>query len=201
MKILRLISGVFTVALLCATAASASQTPPAIDMAALQAYGPGTGAITARYGSSYNTLVDLNCAPDIPYVAWYINQIGSSTPVPYDQRLKPFTRTIHAGTFFGHQAFQCTGLAPGRYVVWIEYTVSTSSSSSGPSQAQNMNGAPPVIATNGEISAISAGRQLTYLGSGIASSSAWSGSRRWHTAPREVVVNASAPVEVDFQKP
>jgi hypothetical protein len=206
MKTLRLISGIFAAALLCATAASAAQTPPAIDMAALQAYAPGTGTISAGYGQgiSHKTSVDVTCVPDIPYVAWYVNQLDSAKPVPYDQRLKPFTHTVHGGPFFGHASFKCTGLAAGRYLVWIQYTVYQEASFSGPSQAQaeaqNANGAPPVVESNGELSTFSVSRQIDYQNFGMRPPGR-GGSFHWRIGPREVVVNAGATVEVDFQKP
>lgn len=172
-------------------------------MAALQAYGPGTGTISASYGEgiSYKTSVDVTCAPDIPYVAWYVSQLNSSTPAPYDQRLKPFTHTVHGGPFFGHASFKCTGLAAGRYLAWIQYTVYQEANFSSPSQAQNADGAPPVVESNGEISSYSISRQIAYQ-SGIGLSARGSGGS-WgsHTAPQEVAVSSGATVEVDFQKP
>ncbi|HET9393348.1 MAG TPA: hypothetical protein VFO29_07520 [Candidatus Rubrimentiphilum sp.] len=203
MKITRLVSGVFLATLLCVTAASAAQTPaPPVDMAALQAYAPGTGTISVGYGegSSYKTSVDVTCAPDIPYVAWYLNQLANSAPVTYDPRLKPYTRTVHSGPFFGHNSFQCTGLAAGRYLVWLDYTVTQNPSFSAPSSAQNMNGAPPVVETNGEISPLSASRQIAYQNIGSAPQGS-GGTFRWRKAPQEIVVGPGATVQVDFQKP
>jgi hypothetical protein len=112
MKILRLISGVFIAALACATIASAAQAPPPIDMAALQAYAPGTGVIS---GYSYFPAMAF-CAPDIPYVTWYVGKLNDDNPPAYDQRMQPYTRTAE----YAAHGFECTGLSPGRYIVWLE---------------------------------------------------------------------------------
>ncbi|HET9393349.1 MAG TPA: hypothetical protein VFO29_07525 [Candidatus Rubrimentiphilum sp.] len=117
MKIARLVSSAFLAALLCATAASAAQTPPPIDMAALQAYAPGTSAISIpTWGAT------AFCAPDIPYVTWYVGKLNDDNPPAYDPRMQPYT---HKAAYvpakrFGVSGFECTGLAPGRYIVWLE---------------------------------------------------------------------------------
>lgn len=75
-------------AILRATAANAAQTPSAIDMAALQAYAPGTSAISIPFRGAV-----AFCAPDIPYVTWYVGKLNDDNPPAYDPRMQPYTRT------------------------------------------------------------------------------------------------------------
>lgn len=98
---------------LCCLGAGSSQAPP-IDFGALRSLGGGTSAI-AGITHFYPALAV--CAPDIPYVEWYINKLGDESAPKYDRGLVPFTREVPVPV---SGAFTCTGLSPGRYVIWIE---------------------------------------------------------------------------------
>jgi hypothetical protein len=79
----------------------------------LQAYSQGPNSIAgttkfSKEGTAY-------CAPDVPYVNWYVGQLNSSRRPEY--LLSRYTRTATIGK---DGAFRCTNLARGRYVVWIE---------------------------------------------------------------------------------
>lgn len=100
-------------ALAGASVATAAENPPAINLAVLQAYGQGPNSIAgstkfSKEGTAY-------CAPDVPYVNWYVAQLNSPRRPTY--MLSRYTRTAAIGK---DGTFRCTGLARGRYVVWIE---------------------------------------------------------------------------------
>ena len=86
-------------------------------MAALQAYAPGTSAISIPFREAR-----AFCAPDIPYVTWYVGKLNDDNPPAYDPRMQPYTRAAAnmAPNPFVLPEFECTGLAPGRYIVWLE---------------------------------------------------------------------------------
>src|SRR5438552_18826 len=115
MKTFRFILGVFVAALWCASAAGAAQNPPPVNLAALQVYSRGNNSIAgtthfSKEGTAY-------CAPDIPYVNWYVGQLNSPRRATYAGLLSPYTRTAPIGK---DGTFTCTHVARGRYTVWIE---------------------------------------------------------------------------------
>ena len=57
------------------------------------------------------------CVPAIPYTYWYFDSGGHPGGSPtYDSRLIAYTRRVPLDKQGG---FMFSGLAPGRYVVWI----------------------------------------------------------------------------------
>jgi len=102
----------------CAAPASAAQgAAPLIDAAALVAYAHGNGTISGS--TDFGSAVQAFCAPDISYVAWYVDNTKrwGWTPGDYDSRLVPYT---HRAAIGKDRTFTCQGLAPGRYLVWVE---------------------------------------------------------------------------------
>jgi hypothetical protein len=114
-------------ALLCvliACAAPASAAPsaaPPIDPTALQSYARGVGFISG----STSFPGEAVCAPDIPYVNWFVSRLNDDTLPIFDARVKPYVRVVPIQRF----AFTCADLAPGRYIVWIESPVDPSNAS------------------------------------------------------------------------
>ncbi len=99
-------------------AQAAENSAPPIDVPALQAYAHGNGTISGstRLGGA----VQAVCAPDIPYVAWYVEKRkrwGWGDYRDYDSQLIPYT---HRAQIAKDRTFTCQGLAPGRYLVWVE---------------------------------------------------------------------------------
>jgi hypothetical protein len=107
----------FVAALLCCTlAAEASTTPaPPIDTAALAAYAHGNGAVSGSV--RFDGATQAVCAPDIPYVAWYVEEKKRGDASDYDSQLIPYT---HHAWVAKDRTFTCQGLAPGSYLVWVE---------------------------------------------------------------------------------
>ncbi len=107
----------FVAVLICCTvAAQASAAPaPPIDAAALAAYAHGNGAISGSV--RFDGATQAVCAPDIPYVAWYVQKLKSAGPHQYDPQMIPYT---HAVPIRKDRTFSCVGVAPGRYLVWVE---------------------------------------------------------------------------------
>ena len=113
MKTARSILTACVAALACASAVAAADNPPAINLAALQAYSRGTGSIAGT--TSYSKEGVAYCAPDVPYVNWYVGQLNSPRHPAY--LLSRYTRTSPIGK---DGSFSCKNLARGRYVVWVE---------------------------------------------------------------------------------
>jgi hypothetical protein len=99
----------------CAAPAFAGNTPPPIDAAALAAYAHGSGTISGSTG--FGGAVQAFCAPDIPYVVWYVERRKLSPNDDYDSRLTPY---VHRAQLAKDRTFTCEGLASGRYLVWVE---------------------------------------------------------------------------------
>jgi hypothetical protein len=104
-------------ALLCCTLAAQASTAPAppIDAAALAAYAHGSGTISGSV--RFDGATQAVCAPDIPYVAWYVEARKRGDASDYDSHLIPYT---HRAWVAKDRTFTCQGLAPGRYLVWVE---------------------------------------------------------------------------------
>jgi opacity protein-like surface antigen len=113
MKTARSIFTACVAALACASAVAAADNPPAINLAALQAYTRGTASIAGT--TSFSKEGTAYCAPDVPYVNWYVGQLNSPRHPAY--LLGRYTRTSPVGK---DGTFTCKNLARGRYVVWIE---------------------------------------------------------------------------------
>jgi hypothetical protein len=113
----RWITGFFVLALGClSVAVAATQSPPPpIEPSTLQAYTHGTGAIAGTATAFHNG--GALCAPDIPYVAWFVNETQLGNHPRYDDRLQPYTHNAQVAL---DGRFTCTDLAPGRYIVWLE---------------------------------------------------------------------------------
>ncbi|HET9393347.1 MAG TPA: hypothetical protein VFO29_07515 [Candidatus Rubrimentiphilum sp.] len=81
----------------------------------MQAYTHGPGAIagTATFFRNGGAL----CAPDIPYVAWFVNEIQLGNHPRYNDLLQPYTRNAQVAL---DGTFTCTNLSPGKYIVWLE---------------------------------------------------------------------------------
>jgi hypothetical protein len=113
---IRWIPGFFVLVLGSLSVAAATQSPPpAIEPLTLQPYTRGTGAIagTATFFRNGGAL----CAPDIPYVAWFVNESQLGNHPRYDDRLQPYTHNAQVAL---DGTFTCAGLSPGRYIVWFE---------------------------------------------------------------------------------
>jgi hypothetical protein len=113
MNVARFVFSGCLAALVSTSVVLAAENPPAINLAVLQAYSRGGNSITgttkfSKEGTAY-------CAPDVPYVNWYVGQLNSPRRPAY--LLGRYTRTAAIGK---DGTFNCTGLARGRYVVWIE---------------------------------------------------------------------------------
>ena len=100
-------------ALACASVVAGADSPPAINLAVLQAYRGGTGSIAGSTGFSKEGTA--YCAPDVPYANWYVSQLNSPRRPAY--LLGRYTRTSPIGK---DGAFTCKNLARGRYLVWVE---------------------------------------------------------------------------------
>jgi len=98
-----------------AAPAFAGNAPPPIDAAALAAYAHGNGAISGS--TDFGGAVQAFCAPDIPYVAWYVERRKLIPNGGYDSRLSPY---VHRVQLAKDRTFTCEGLASGRYSVWVE---------------------------------------------------------------------------------
>ena len=61
--------------------------------------------------------VQAVCAPAIPYVAWYVEKFKTAPALRYDPQMIPYT---HVAQIRKDRGFTCEGLAPGRYLVWVE---------------------------------------------------------------------------------
>jgi hypothetical protein len=107
----------FLAAALCAfgSAAAIQSPPPPIEPLTLQAYTHGTGAIAGTATAFRNG--GALCAPDIPYVAWFVNESQLGNHPRYDDRLQPYTHNAQVAL---DGTFTCSGLSPGRYIVWFE---------------------------------------------------------------------------------
>ena len=107
----------FLLAALCAygSAAATQSPPPPIEASTLQSYTHGPGAIagTAAFFRNGGAL----CAPDIPYIAWYVNERSLGHQPRYDERLQPYTHNAQVAL---DGTFACSNLSPGRYIVWLE---------------------------------------------------------------------------------
>jgi hypothetical protein len=99
----------------CAAPAFAGNTAPPIDAAGLAAYAHGNGTISGF--TNFGGAVQAFCAPDIPYVAWYVERRKLSPNGNYDSRLTPY---VHRAQLAKDRTFTCEGLASGRYLVWVE---------------------------------------------------------------------------------
>lgn len=114
----RWIPGFFVLALGCLSTAAAAppqSPPPPIEASTLQTYTRGPGAIagTAAFFRNGGAL----CAPDIPYVAWFVNETQLGNHPRYNDLLQPYTRNAQVAL---DGTFTCTNLSPGRYIVWLE---------------------------------------------------------------------------------
>jgi hypothetical protein len=105
----------FAAVIACAAPAFAGNTAPPIDAAALTAYAHGNGTISGS--TDFGGAVQAFCAPDIPYVAWYVERRKLSPNGNYDSRLIPY---VHRARLAKDRTFTCEGLASGRYLVWVE---------------------------------------------------------------------------------
>ncbi len=132
------------VALCCTSPLKASTGPPPIDAAALVGYGNGNLTIAgSAKGYRGGTVA---CAPDIAYVEWYI--LTSARPQDYDSRLAPYTKVVWIND---DGSFACTGLGPGRYIVWAalqrnsDKQFSDSAGSYSSNERVNAAGRPPAV--------------------------------------------------------
>jgi hypothetical protein len=140
----------FVLVALCCTSPLKASTGPPIDAAALAGYGYGTLTIAgSAKGYRGGTVA---CAPDIAYVEWYI--LTSARPQDYDSRLAPYTKVAWVND---DGSFACTGLGPGRYIVWAalqrnsnrQFSDSTESYSN--DERVNAAGRPPTVDSSGEM--------------------------------------------------
>ena len=169
MKTARSIFTACVAALACASAVAAADTPPAINLAALQAYARGTGSIAGS--TSFSKEGTAYCAPDVPYVNWYVGQLNSPHRPAY--LLTRYTRTSPIGK---DGAFRCANLARGRYLVWVEGDRRIGGDFSGQPTAEEASGdkAPTNMSKNA-------------FGSDSASNTA-----RFYAGPKHVVVGRGA---------
>jgi hypothetical protein len=103
-------------AILAGSVAGAQTQAPPIDVAALQDGAHGNGSILGSTNLPF-TGATAFCVPAIPYTYWYFDSLGQPGQSPmYDSRLIAFTRRAPIGK---QGSFMFSGLAPGRYIVWI----------------------------------------------------------------------------------
>jgi hypothetical protein len=165
--------------LVSASVAVAAENPPAINLAALQAYAQGGNSIAgttkfSKEGTAY-------CAPDVPYVNWYVGQLNSPRRPEY--LLSRYTRTSAIGK---DGTFRCTGLARGRYVVWIEGDRRIGGDFSGQPVSSETNASGQVVGP-GEMGP---GKSATNLSKNAYGSDSASNMARFFTGPQHVVVRA-----------
>lgn len=188
-----------TLAVLCLGAANAlagtAQNAPPIDPATLAGYGRGVSTISGHAPAHKGGFAF--CAPYIPYVIW-VAKHGLQSQA-YDQRLEPYTQgvPIDAG---GN--FTCTGLSPGRYVVWAQsfhpvhliHWPGAFSSWAAESINGNASGKPPEVDNNSGELLPQYGHSVPVIVSSASShsGSAGPGWEIWLSAPHEVVVTANA---------
>jgi len=166
-------------ALVSTSAVLAAENPPAINLAVLQAYSRGTNSIAgttkfSKEGTAY-------CAPDVPYVNWYVGQLNSPRRPAY--LLSRYTRTAAIGK---DGTFSCTGLARGRYVVWIEGDRCIGG---------NFSGQPVSSETNASGQVVGPGEMGPDKGTSNVSKNAFgsdsaSNTARFFAGPQHVVVRA-----------
>jgi hypothetical protein len=117
----------------CAAPAYAAQSAaPPIDPTSLLSYESGTGSISGHTAFPGQAV----CAPDIPYVNWFVSKLNDDTLQVFDARVKPYVRIVPVQ----HLAFTCSALAPGRYIVWIESPVYAESPSDAFAQRATVQG-------------------------------------------------------------
>lgn len=115
-----------------APAYAAQSAAPPIDPSTLPSYQSGTGSISGHTAFTGQAV----CAPDIPYVNWFASKLNDDTLPVFDARVKPYVRIVPIQRF----AFTCAGLAPGRYIVWIESPVYSESPWDAFAQTSNVRG-------------------------------------------------------------
>jgi hypothetical protein len=165
MKTVRSMVSAAVAALVCACPVSAAESPPAINLAVMQSYSGGTSAIAGS--TSFSKEGTAYCAPDVPYVNWYVSQLNSPRRPQY--LLSRYTRTAPVGK---DGSFTCGNLARGRYVVWIEGDRRA---------AADFSGQP----VSDEVSSDKGPMNVTKVSYGSDSAS---NSARFFTAPKHVVV-------------
>ena len=103
--------------MLCSVSVAQASPAPPIDAAALAAYAHGHGTISGS--TDFGGAVDAFCAPDIPYIAWYVEERKRHWDYysAYDSQLTPYT---HHAQVAKDRTFTCEGLSSGRYLVWVE---------------------------------------------------------------------------------
>jgi hypothetical protein len=103
-------------AVLAGSVAVAQTQAPPIDVAALPDGAHGNGSILGSMNLPF-TGATAFCVPAIPYTYWYFGSWGHAGESPtYDSRLIAYTRRTPLGR---EGSFMFSGLAPGRYIVWI----------------------------------------------------------------------------------
>jgi hypothetical protein len=177
MKTARSIFTACVAAIACASAVAAADTPPAINLAALQAYARGTGSIAGS--TSFSKEGTAYCAPDIPYVNWYVGQLNSPRRPAY--LLTRYTRTSPIGK---DGTFRCTNLARGRYLVWVEGDRRIGGEFSGQPTASETNPNGQMVGP-GETSGDKAGTNVNKNAFGSDSASTMA---RFYAGPKHVVV-------------
>ena len=167
--------------LACASAVAAADNPPAINLAALQAYARGTGSIAGS--TSFSKEGIAYCAPDVPYVNWYVGQLNSPHRPSY--LLSRYTRTSPIGK---DGAFTCKNLARGRYIVWVEGDRRVGGEFSGQPTVSETNPNGQMVGP-GETTSDKTSGNLTKNGFGSDSASTMA---RFFAGPKHVMVGRGA---------
>ncbi len=179
MNIARFVFSACIAGLVSSSAAVAAENPPAINLAVLQAYSQGPNSIAgttkfSKEGTAY-------CAPDVPYVNWYVGQLNSPRRPAY--LLSRYTRTAAIGK---DGTFRCTALARGRYVVWIEGDRRVGGDFSGQPVSSETNASGQVVGP-GEMGP---DKSTTNLSKNAYGSDSASNMARFFAGPQHVVVRA-----------
>jgi hypothetical protein len=161
----------------CAAPASAAQSAaPPIDSTALAPYAHGNGTVSGSV--RFLGGIQAVCAPDIPYVAWYAEKAKrGATALAYDPQMIPYT---HLASIRKDRRFTCEGLAPGRYLVWVEgYT-------------QGFPG--PIVVSRQKEDSVSGQTSPNYYSESYGT--AGSGSEPFVVGPQQVVVPLTGTTNV-----
>jgi hypothetical protein len=177
MNIARFVFSACIAVLVSASVAVAAENPPGHQFTVLQAYDQGTNSIAgatkfSKEGTAY-------CAPDVPYVNWYVGQLNSPRHPAY--LLSRYTRMSAIGK---DGTFRCTGLARGRYVVWIEGDRRVGGDFSGQPVSSDTNASGQVVGT-GEMGPDKSSGNLSKNAYGSDSASTMA---RFFAGPQRVVV-------------
>ncbi len=119
------------------------------------------------------------CAPDVPYVNWYADQLNSPRRPAY--LLSRYTRTSAIGK---DGTFSCTNLARGRYVVWIEGDRRVGGDFSGQPVSSETNASGQVVGP-GEMGP---DKSTSNLNKNAYGSDSASNTARFFAGPQHVVV-------------